>query len=222
MMESVQTQNLQIEIPEGFIVFISGVPGVGKTTISYELLKRFNTFRIIEETDLIREVLRGYNSFLEQEFPRQSYDILSKVKITDHTKLLSLEEAIQQCNIMRSSFESIVDRQKRKGISSIINGVHIIPETLNGVAENRNVIYINLYVTNEHALYNRLFNRNPESYMINHVSFIYKANMDLYTSTEKLSAKFPYLFNNVDVTELSVDETISKIMQLIECLISKG
>lgn len=221
-MESVQTPNLQIEIPEGFIVFISGVPGVGKTTISYELLKRFNTFRIIEETDLIREVLRGYNSFLEQEFPRQSYDILSKVKITDHTKLLSLEEAIQQCNIMRSSFESIVDRQKRKGISSIINGVHIIPETLNGLAENRNVIYINLYVTNEHALYNRLFNRNPESYMINHVSFIYKANMDLYTSTEKLSAKFPYLFNNVDVTELSVDETISKIMQLIECLISKG
>lgn len=221
MMESAQTPNIQIEIPEGFIVFISGVPGVGKTTISYELLKRFNTFRIIEETDLIREVLRGYNSFLNQEFPKQSYDILSKVKITDHTKLLSLDEAIQQCNIMRSSFESIVDRQKRKGISSIINGVHIVPETLNGLAENRNVIYINLYVTNEHALYNRLFNRNPESYMINHVSFIYKANIDLYTSTEKLSAKFPYLFNNVDVTELSVDETISKIMQLLECLISK-
>lgn len=221
MMESAQTPNIQIEIPEGFIVFISGVPGVGKTTISYELLKRFNTFRIIEETDLIREVLRGYNSFLNQEFPKQSYDILSKVKITDHTKLLSLEEAVQQCNIMRSSFESIVDRQKRKGISSIINGVHIVPETLNGLAENRNVIYINLYVTNEHALYNRLFNRNPESYMINHVSFIYKANIDLYTSTEKLSAKFPYLFNNVDVTELSVNETISKIMQLLECLISK-
>ena len=221
MMESAQPPNIQIEIPEGFIVFISGVPGVGKTTISYELLKRFNTFRIIEETDLIREVLRGYNSFLNQEFPKQSYDILSKVKITDHTKLLSLEEAIQQCNIMRSSFESIVDRQKRKGISSIINGVHIVPETLNGLAENRNVIYINLYVTNEHALYNRLFNRNPESYMINHVSFIYKANIDLYTSTEKLSAKFPYLFNNVDVTELSVDETITKIMQLLECLISK-
>lgn len=186
------------------------------------MLRRFNAFRIIEETDLIREVLRGYNSFLKQEFPTQSYDILSQIKITDHTKLLSLEEAKQQCNFMRSSFEGIVDRQKRKGISSIINGVHIIPETLSGLAENRNVIYINLYVTNEQALYTRLFNRNPESYMINHVPFIYKANMDLYTSTEKLSVKFPYLFNNVDVTESSVDETISKIMQRIECLISKG
>ena len=219
-MKSVQLNN--IEIPEGFIVFISGVPGVGKTTISYELLKRFNEFRIIEETDLIREVLRGYNSFLEQEFPTQSNDIMNQIKITDHTKLLSLEEAKQQCNFMRSSFEYIVDRQKRKGISSIINGVHIIPEALNGLAQNRNVIYINLYITSEQALYTRLVNRNPESYMINHIPFIYKANMDLYTSTEKLSVKFPYLFNNVDVTELSVDETISKIMQRIKCLISKG
>lgn len=218
-MEAVQSSD--IEIPDGFIVFISGIPGVGKTTISYELLKRYNAFRIIEETDLIREVLRGYNSFLKQEFPMQSYDILSRIKITDHTKLLSLEEAKQQCIFMRSSFESIVDRQKRKGISSIINGVHIIPEILNGLAENRNVIYINLYITNEQALYTRLFNRNPESYMINHIPFIYKANMDLYTSTEKLSVKFPYLFNNVNVTELSVDETISKIMQRMECLISK-
>lgn len=221
-MEAIQSSNIEIVIPDGFIVFISGVPGVGKTTISYELLRRFNAFRIIEETDLIREVLRGYNYFLKQEFPTQSYDILSQIKITDHTKLLSLEEAKEQCNFMRSSFEGIVDRQKRKGISSIINGVHIIPETLSGLAENRNVIYINLYVTNEQALYTRLFNRNPESYMINHVPFIYKANMDLYTSTEKLSVKFPYLFNNVDVTESSVDETISKIMQRIECLISKG
>lgn len=221
-METVQLSNIEIEIPDGFIIFISGVPGVGKTTISYELLRRFNTFRIIEETDLIREVLRGYNSFLKQEFPVQSYDILSQIEITDHTKLLSLEEAKQQCYFMRSSFESIVDRQKRKGISSIINGVHIIPEALNGLAENRNVIYINLYVTSEQVLYTRLINRNPESYMINHIPFIYKANMDLYTSTEKLSVKFPYLFNNVDVTDLSVDETISIIMQRIECLITKG
>ncbi len=221
-MEAIQLSNIKIEIPDGFIIFISGVPGVGKTTISYELLKRFNEFRIIEETDLIREVLRGYNSFLKREFPTQSNDILSQIEITDHTKLLCLEEAKQQCYFMRSSFESIVDRQKRKGISSIINGVHIIPETLNGLAENRNVIYINLYVTSEQALYTRLFNRNPESYMINHIPFIYKANMDLYTSTEKLSVKFPYLFNNVDVTELSVDETISKIMQRIKGLISKS
>ena len=30
-----------IIIPDGLIVFISGVPGMGKTTISYELLKNY-------------------------------------------------------------------------------------------------------------------------------------------------------------------------------------
>lgn len=69
-MRPLQTSNTIKDIPEGFIIFVSGVPGVGKTTISYELLKRFNVFRIIEETDLIREVLLGYNAFLEHEFPQ--------------------------------------------------------------------------------------------------------------------------------------------------------
>ena len=49
----------EVRIPDGFVVFISGVPGVGKTTISYELLKKRAEFRIVQETDLIREVLRG-------------------------------------------------------------------------------------------------------------------------------------------------------------------
>lgn len=36
-MEENRLNNLKLEIPKGLIVFISGVPGVGKTTISYEL-----------------------------------------------------------------------------------------------------------------------------------------------------------------------------------------
>lgn len=214
-MEPIQMDDTNLMIPEEFIVFISGVPGVGKTTISYELLKRFNAFRIIEETDIIRETLLGYNSFLRQEFPRQSRDILDKIKITDHTKLLSLDEAKQQCEFMRFSFEYIVGRQKRKGIPSIINGVHIIPEVLNGLSENQDIIYINLYIHSEQALYTRLVNRNPESYMINHVPFIFQTNLDLHASTEMLSKKFPNTFNNVDITDLSIDDTICRITQLI-------
>ena len=202
-------------IPPGFIVFISGVPGVGKTTTSYELLKRYSDFRIIEETDLVREILRGYNSYLANICPCQSQYIMEKIKISDHTKLLSLDEAKKQCEFMFSSIEYIVGRQQRKGISSIINGVHIIPEILNGLADNKNTIYINLYINNEQELYKRLVNRDPESYMLKHIPFIYQTNIDLYTSTDKLSKDYNYVFNNIDVTALSLDETINKIMQLI-------
>lgn len=34
-------------IPNGFILFLSGVPGVGKTTLSYQLLKQYDGFRIM-------------------------------------------------------------------------------------------------------------------------------------------------------------------------------
>mgnify|MGYP000066168889 FL=1 len=204
-------------VPDGFIVFISGVPGVGKTTTSYELLRRCKEFRIIEETDLIREVLRGYNAYLGSQFPQLSSEIGEKIKITDHTKLLSLSEAKQQCEIMLSSFEYIVVRQQRKGIPSIINGVHVIPEILNGLANNHNIIYINLYVNSEQELYKRLVNRNPQSYMLEHIPLIFKTNVDLYCSTTNLTNDTPYLFNNIDITNMSVDETLSEIIKLIYC-----
>ncbi len=209
--------NQELIIPDGLIVFISGVPGVGKTTISYELLKKVEKFRIIEETDLIREVLRGYNDYLKIEFGNQIDFVFEKIHITDHTKLLTFDEAKMQCKTMKKSFEQIVARQKRKGIASIINGVHIIPEILNGIAENNNIIYINLYITNEQKIYERILNRDSCSYMLNYVPFIFQTNKDLYLSTKKIALKCHYVFN-IDVTVLSIEDTIAQIV----CCINKG
>lgn len=206
--------NQELTIPDGLIVFISGVPGVGKTTISYELLQKVDKFRIIEETDLIREVLRGYNDYLKIEFGNQVDFVFEKIHITDHTKLLTFEEAKIQCKTMIKSFEQIVTRQKRKGIASIINGVHIIPEILNGIAENNNIIYINLYISNEQEIYERISNRDSCSYMLNYVPFIFQTNKDLYFSTEKIALKNRYVFN-IDVTNLSIEDTINQIVSYI-------
>lgn len=211
-----KTNNLII--PDGFIVFISGVPGVGKTTISYELLKRFDKFRIIEETDLIRETLRGYNEFIKAQFGDIGNCVCNKIQITNHTKLLNIDEAKEQCTFMKSSLEQIVARQQRKGISTIINGVHIIPEILNGIAQNKNIIYINLYVTNRDTIYNRIKNRNPNSYMLNNIQLIFQTNNDLFESTEKLVKEGNKMFNNIDVTFLKIDETINAIIECIKRL----
>jgi 2-phosphoglycerate kinase len=126
-MHNGNTKKLNFELPKGFIVFISGVPGVGKTTISYELLKMFDEFRIVEETDLIREVLRGYNDYIKDTFKDKSLLLFEELEISHHTKFLRYQEAKKQCNYMRKSFEKIISRQKRKGITTIINGVHIVP-----------------------------------------------------------------------------------------------
>ena len=218
-MDKENSKHVNIEIPKGFIVFISGVPGVGKTTISYELLRSFDVFRIIKETDLVREVLRGYNEYIKSKFKDKVNFIFDEIEITDHKKLLSFSEATNQCYLMRKSIEKIVDRQQRRGIPSIINGVHIIPEALNGLLENRNTIYINLYVNNKQELIDRLRNRDINSYMLDHIPFIFRANTDLYISTSKLASDNNSIFHNVDVTNLSIKETVEEVTRRIKiCL----
>ena len=210
-----------ITIPDGFIVFISGVPGVGKTTISYELFRRCDKFRIIEETDIIREILLGYNDYLKNEFGDKIDFMLKKINITDHTKLLTLNEAKEQCIYMKSSLEQIVARQQRKGIATIINGVHIIPEVLNGIADNKNVVYINLYVTSANQIYNRISHRNPSSYMLEYIPLIFQTNFDLYVNTQKIASNTPYIFN-INATKLTIEDTIEKIVSCLTDFIANS
>lgn len=206
-------------IPGGLIVFISGVPGVGKTTISYELLRRYNEFRIIQETDLIREILRGYNEYLEDTID----DVLvidklhTKAYIPDHMKIFNYEELKIQCSIMKKSIEKIIMRQQRKGIPSIINGVHIIPEILNGIAQNKNVVYINLYISTKEALQSRLSSRDAQKYMP-YLDVSFAANCTLYESVLELTQEFPYVFQNIDVTNLTIDQVVDRTVNFIDLI----
>ena len=215
-MEGISIDN-KLNIPGGLIVFISGVPGVGKTTISYELLRRYNEFRIIQETDLIREILRGYNEHLEDTIGDISIiNALHKdVYIPDHMKIFNYEELKAQCSIMKMPIEKIIMRQQRKGISSIINGVHIIPEILNGIAQNKNVVYINLYISTKEALRTRLASRDVQKYMP-YLDVSFEANCALYESVLDLAPEFPYIFQNIDVTNLTVDQVVDRTVNSIE------
>ena len=216
--------NINIEdfkVPNGFILFISGVPGVGKTTVSYELLKRFNEFRIIEETDILRDALRGYNEFLTDKFGVALKSMLKETEIFAHTKLLTLEEAKEQCIIMKSSIENIVMRQQRKGISSIINGVHIIPEILKELANNSNIVFINLFIDNQETLRKRITQRDPKSYMQHNIPLIFKTNNDLFNSTKNLETLKKNSFFNINITSLDIDKTLSEIIQCIQFKLQK-
>ena len=111
-------------IPENVILLISGVPGIGKTTLSHMILNTFPEFLMIEETDIIREILLGYDEYLK------SMKIDSINRLYDHNVIMDYAMALEQCQIMKASIRNIIDRQQRKGIPTIINGVHILPELL--------------------------------------------------------------------------------------------
>lgn len=191
-------------LPKDLVILISGVPGVGKTTISYELLKTYTEFRLVEETDVIREVLRGYNSHLASIYN------LSLENIYAHDVFLSYEMARQQCKIMKNSIINIIKRQQRKRIPSIINGVHIVPEELYSSIPLANILYINLYIDSEKALWDRLKNRDPQKYKPEYIPLIYQTNVDLNNSLLSIPKDLCKIYS-VNVSNFSIQDTLSKI-----------
>ena len=202
-------------IPNGLILLISGVPGVGKTTISYNLLKQLPEFRIIEETDILRDALRGYNAMLFNKYGTALEEMLKDTEIYSNQKLLSFSEAKQQCLLMKTSIEYIIARQQRKGICTIINGVHIVPEALVELLNNPLIRFVNLYVSSEENLQKRLEKRDPDSYMLDYIPFIYNTNIDLLNSTQKLASVHNQSVFNIDVTSLDVNMTIQQVLTYI-------
>lgn len=197
--------NKEYTLPNNLIVLISGVPGVGKTTISYEMLKKYEEFRLVEETDIIREILRGHNNYLEK-----TYNISFQDVIYEHNVFLSYEMAKKQCQIMKNSIINIIKRQQRKRIPSIINGVHVIPEELYLSVKAPNIIYVNLYVDSEAALWKRLKNRDPKKYKPDCIPILYKANIDLHNSLKHIPNNLFKVYS-INVSNLTVKETLSTI-----------
>lgn len=194
----------EYKLPENLVVLISGVPGVGKTTISYELLKKYKEFRLVEETDIIREILRGYNNHLLSVYHSPTDNIYS------HDIFLSYDMARQQCRIMKNSIINIIKRQQRKGIATIINGVHIIPEELYPSLSFPNILYINLYIDSENILWNRLKKRNSQKYTYDCIPRLYQTNVDLNNSLFRIPSEVCTTYS-INVSTLTIEETISLI-----------
>lgn len=201
------------EIPNDIILFISGVPSAGKTTISYELLKRYDVFRVIQETDIVREILRGYNEYL---ITQSNIDQKGSSIILPHTELLSYAQAKSQCDIIKYSIREIVERQKRKKIPTIINGVHIIPEILYEFIDAPNIKYINLFFDSEESLYEHLKERDTNKYGFKSVPFLYEMNCELQKSIEGLQMDHPNIFATVNVGKLNINETLDIILHHIQ------
>lgn len=203
---------MTLEIPQDLVLFISGVPGAGKTTISYELLKRYNAFRIVQETDVIREIIRGYN---EYAIKNTAVSLFQMNTVLPHTELLSYAMCVDQCNIMKYSIKEIIDRQKRKKIPTIINGVHIIPEVLSDFVQAQNTIYINLFFDCQDDLFNHLKNRDQEKYGLKSVPFLFNMNKELNNSMTILHSKSPQSFLSINVGKTTIDDAINIIVDYI-------
>ena len=104
----------------------------------------------------------------------------------------------------------LIQRQQRKGIPTIINGVHIIPEELYLNIKSPNILFINLYVDSEAALWKRLKIRDPQKYKPDRIPLLYKTNTDLNNSLYHIPGNL-YNVYSIDVSNMTVTDTLSTI-----------
>ena len=111
---------------------------------------------------------------------------------------------------MRASIVSIVKRQQRKKIPTIINGVHVIPEVLCDSLPITSTIYINLFISSKEVLWSRLQNRNPEKYKKECIPFLYETNVNLHNRTSQLAKKHPNVIS-LNIRTNTIDELLTEI-----------
>ena len=192
-------------IPDNTIILISGAPGIGKTTISHLLLSAFPELLMIEETDIIREILLGYDEYLSIN------KINSLNELCDHNVILDYEMALEQCHIMKASIRNIILRQQRKGIPTIINGVHIIPEVLYDYLDFPNVIYVILYTDTKRELEKHYMSRNDNKHPKS-LSLTFDMNKKLFRRSSDLIGhkKNVFVINISSLSASDVNDIIAK------------
>ncbi|MBP3226699.1 MAG: 2-phosphoglycerate kinase, partial [Methanobrevibacter sp.] len=109
------------------IILIGGASGVGTSSMAFELANRLRLKNLIS-TDMIREVMRKIVSKeLSPVIHKSSFDAHEAIR-TPSIRIDSIVEGfISHVEVVNVGIEAIIERSVKEGISTIIEGVHVVP-----------------------------------------------------------------------------------------------
>ncbi len=160
-------------LPGGFVLFINGGSGVGKTTIAARLAWEYGVTSVVG-TDLIREALR----FDAKRNPTDETDILMVSSFLAHKKLASLKGSFKervvsgfrkQSSLLSGSMIMIADRISFKKTPAILEGINLMAsQILGGPGHLPNdshcsLLFINLYINSNSEHRRRLWQRGADA-----------------------------------------------------------
>jgi 2-phosphoglycerate kinase len=127
-----------------YVLFIGGLPGVGKSSISGYIARKFG-YDIILSGDYLREFSRP---LIEKSFPEMIpsvYDSWSN--FGDKTPENILKGFLRQTEIMNKGSESVLKRSIKNGEKVILETLYFYPHFIETYRDN--VIFIYLYISDE-------------------------------------------------------------------------
>ena len=199
------------------IILIGGASGVGPSSMDIELASRFRLKNLIS-TDMIREVMRKIISKdLSPVIHKSSFDAYESLR-TPSIRIDSVVEGfISHVDVVNVGIEAIIERSVKEGISTIIEGVHIVPGFIKeDLLENNNIIIFTLTVDDEESHKQRFYSRCRQPWVKRSLDR-YMENFPTIRKTQKFlveQAKIhdARIINNVDINE-TIDIMVNDILE---------
>ncbi|WP_292886936.1 2-phosphoglycerate kinase [Methanobrevibacter sp. UBA212] len=203
---------------EPLIILIGGASGVGTSSMAFELANRLRLKNLIS-TDMIREVMRKIVSKeLSPVIHKSSFDAYESVRTPSIRIDSVIEGFISHVDVVNVGIEAIIERSVKEGISTIIEGVHVVPGFIRrDLMENNNIILFTLTVDDEDAHKQRFYSRCRQPWVKRSLDR-YMDNFDAIRKTQRFlveQAKIhdTRIINNVDINEtieIMVDDILKE------------
>ena len=199
------------------IILIGGASGVGTSSMAFELASRLRLKNLIS-TDMIREVMRKIVSKeLSPVIHKSSFDAHESIRTPSIRIDSVIEGFISHVDVVNVGIEAIIERSVKEGISTIIEGVHIVPGFIRkDLMEDNNIIIFTLTVDDEESHKQRFYSRCRQPWVKRSLER-YMENFETIRKTQKFlveQAKIhdARIINNVDINE-TIDIMVNDILE---------
>ena len=201
------------------IILIGGASGVGTSSMALELANRLRWKNIIS-TDMIREVMRKcLSKELSPIIHKSSYNAYETIESHSIDDDLITGGFIAHVNAVKVGIEAIIERSIKEGISTIIEGVHIVPGFINKeLIDNNNIVMLILTVEDEELHKQHFYSRCSQPWVKRSIE-TYMDNFDSIRTTqdflvEQAKIHDSYIIDNVEINE-TIDFMVNDILEFV-------
>ena len=199
------------------IILIGGASGVGTSSMAFELASRLRLKNLIS-TDMIREVMRKIVSKeLSPVIHKSSFDAYESIRTPSIRVDPIIEGFISHVDVVNVGIEAIIERSVKEGISTIIEGVHVVPGFIRqDLMENNNIIIFTLTVDDEESHKQRFYSRCRQPWVKRSLDR-YMENFDTIRKTQKFLVEQAKIndvrvIDNVDISD-TIDIMVNDILE---------
>ena len=190
------------------IILIGGASGVGTSSMAFELANRLRLKNLIS-TDMIREVMRKIISKdLSPVIHKSSFDAYESIRTPSIRIDPVVEGFVSHVDVVNVGIEAIIERSVKEGISTIIEGVHIVPGFIReDLMENNNIIIFTLTVDDEESHKQRFYSRCRQPWVKRSLER-YMDNFSTIRKTQKFLVEQAKIHDAPIINNEEINETI--------------